>query len=448
LRFASYALFVVVGLIGFDAGGHIFVTHGPFYWSGLIMFLILASAWNDLFFWREPVQAASETRRTKAMRIFYQAVFMFVFLAALDRSVDLVFVKPHSLRVWILLAVIIAFLAGWYDLARSGMGQRILSSIAVERITLTGTSLVIILVIFELFVRSEFSRFHVLGIFPTWEVYTDPNIAFHTNSANFRDREHTVEKQPGVTRIVVLGDSFASGQGVAQTDYLPARLQELAGPSYEVIAVARPAAETFNQVEFMRDYACQFKAEIVVVAAFTNDPYLGRDRNIPPWPAYFDVFKKLESPYSFNPQLMYVFDNAINRAACNSGRYCYDDWLAAIYDPAQNPGGIEKWHSIVRDLADEAKVCGAQSLYAFTLPEPVDYNDPATLSEFTNIHVVLAEGFIQAGFDTLNLLPAYIEYFGSRPARTLWALPNDFHANAEIHQWYAEQIWAKLKADQ
>ena len=39
-----------------------------------------------------------------------------------------------------------------------------------------------------------------------------------SNSLGFRDREHTVEKPPGVCRVAVIGDSVAQGFGLEEDD--------------------------------------------------------------------------------------------------------------------------------------------------------------------------------------------------------------------------------------
>lgn len=452
-RFASQLVLVLAGLVGLDIGDPIFGPHRFAYWAGLGAFLVLCAVWNDLLpasardgsilSTPNAIRFSPETRRTRIMRVVYQALWLIGFLVIVDRVVERVFTGGHSLFFWLSLAAMLAFVAGWYDLARSATGQRILASAGAERITLIGFSLLTTLALLEVFVRSEFSRHHVFGVWPTWEITSDPPIAFTLNSAGYRDEEHSLTASPGVTRIVVVGDSVTAGYAVPQTSYYPVRLRELAGPTYEFIIAAQPAAETVHEIAFLRDYGCQYHPDVVVVGVFSNDPYLGLERNTPPWPPQWDVFKRLESPYSFNPDLIYMFDGVINSTANSLGRYSYADWLATLYDPDEP--WINLWHPVVRELAELARSCGARQLYAFTLPEPADYSRPEIRARFERIHDILAEGFTQAGFVTTNLFPAYVDAFGGTYYRSLWAIPNDPHPNAEIHAWYARQIWAVLQ---
>jgi len=315
----------------------------------------------------------------------------------------------------------------------------------MERATLLLCSLVGTLVALELFVESDFSRYHVFGIWPNREILTDPRIKFDWNAAGYRDIDHDIEKQPGVTRIVLIGDSFTAGYGVAQTDYYPALLREAAGPTFEFIVVARPSTETVHHLSMLREYGCQFSPDVVVVGIVSNDPHPGWEKNTPPYPSYPDFFRKLASPYSFNPALLEFLDGTLSQVAGRFGRYNQEDFLNALYDPDQP--WIDQWYPAVKQLGDLATECGARHLYAFTLPEQVDYSDTDVLHRFEQIYAVLTDAFTQAGFETTNLLPAYLEHFGDRPFQTLRALPNDGHPNAEVHRWYAEQIWAKLGSE-
>lgn len=436
----SHGLLLLAGLLALSSLGHIFVPHSTAYWIGFALFVLLASAWPDCV----PVKGSqpAETRRTRFFRLFAQGILLLTALIILDRVVDRVFELRNGAVFWTSLVVTMALLVSWRTIALTSIGQRVLSSIFVERAALAFCGLIAMLIGLELFVESDFSRFHVFGVWPTWEIMSDPRIEFKLNAAGYRDIEHSIEKQPGVTRILLIGDSVTAGYGVSQTDYYPILLREAARPSFEIIVAAQPTAETVHEIAFLRDYGCQFAPNIVVVGVFSNDPYLGLERNTPPWPPQYSYFKKLEASHSFNPDLIYMLDSTINSTASRFGQYNYDEWLDALYDPAQP--WIELWHPVVKQLGDLARQCGARQLYAFTLPEPADYSNPAILGKFENIHTVLEEGFAQAGFTSTNLLPAYLEDFRDRPFRSLWAVPNDPHPNAEIHRWYAEEIWEKL----
>ncbi|MBN1310547.1 MAG: SGNH/GDSL hydrolase family protein [Anaerolineae bacterium] len=443
VKFLSQAFILLAGIFTLDHLGHIFVSHSAAYWFGLVLFVLLVVTWNDI----TPIQVKTraETRRTRFFRLFYHGILLIFTLTVFDRIVDRIFTFGNSIAFWTCVMLALGLLSGWHTITSTTSGQRILSSGFVERSTLMLCSLLGALAALELFVESDFSRYHVFGIWPTWEITSAPAIRFELNSAGYRDIEHSLERQPGMTRILLLGDSFTAGYGVAQTDYYPVLLREGAGSSFEFIIAAQPAAETVHQIDNLRDYGCRFSPDVVIVGVVSNDPWLGIEKNSPPWPFYQKYFERLESPYSFNPDLLYMLDRPLNRIASYYGQYDYADWLDALYAPEQPWIGL--WHPVVSQLADLAATCGAHHLYAFTLPEPADYSDPDILEKFERIYTTLEAGFTQAGFDTTNLFPAYLEHFKERPFHSLWAIPNDAHPNAEVHRWYAEQIWDKLEPE-
>src|SRR5215469_7138437 len=51
------------------------------------------------------------------------------------------------------------------------------------------------------------------------------DVSVDVNSAGFRDREHTIEKPPGMRRIVLLGDSFIEAIQVPFEDSITAQLE-------------------------------------------------------------------------------------------------------------------------------------------------------------------------------------------------------------------------------
>jgi hypothetical protein len=50
---------------------------------------------------------------------------------------------------------------------------------------------------------------------------------FSTNSVGMRDREYSLEKPANTKRIVVIGDSFAMGSGVSDTENYPFLLEQM-----------------------------------------------------------------------------------------------------------------------------------------------------------------------------------------------------------------------------
>jgi len=66
-------------------------------------------------------------------------------------------------------------------------------------------------------------------------------VAYKTNSRGLRDREYTVEKPPGKTRILALGDSFTFGHGIAYGERFTDILEN-AFDDVEVLTMAVPGS--------------------------------------------------------------------------------------------------------------------------------------------------------------------------------------------------------------
>jgi lysophospholipase L1-like esterase len=96
-----------------------------------------------------------------------------------------------------------------------------------------------------------------------------------TNAAGFRGRDYAVKKAPGVTRIVVLGDSIAYGIYIAAGDTYAARLENLLaggrGSRYEVLNLGVNGYGTVQIAERFRELALRYDPDIVVYGYWFND---------------------------------------------------------------------------------------------------------------------------------------------------------------------------------
>jgi acetyltransferase AlgX (SGNH hydrolase-like protein) len=97
------------------------------------------------------------------------------------------------------------------------------------------------------------------------------------NQHGWHDCEHLYTKPPGVTRIVLVGDSFieATEVPVATTVHrvLESVLNERMAPRrYEVIALGAPATGTATEYVLIKKFALRYHPDIVIVNFFTlND---------------------------------------------------------------------------------------------------------------------------------------------------------------------------------
>jgi tetratricopeptide (TPR) repeat protein len=94
-----------------------------------------------------------------------------------------------------------------------------------------------------------------------------------TNSHGLRDVERSLEKPPGLKRVILLGDSVVVGHGVKNLDELMSRQLERLYPDgdVEVLNMAVSGYCTRSEVELLRQRGLQFDPDLVIVVFVEND---------------------------------------------------------------------------------------------------------------------------------------------------------------------------------
>jgi len=94
------------------------------------------------------------------------------------------------------------------------------------------------------------------------------------NRLGFREREFSTEKVADSYRIIVMGDSFAYGQGIASearfTNIISRDLDD-GSDTYEVLNFGRPGAETIDHIEWLDKYILGLSPDFVLLQWYTND---------------------------------------------------------------------------------------------------------------------------------------------------------------------------------
>lgn len=93
-----------------------------------------------------------------------------------------------------------------------------------------------------------------------------------TNSHGQRDLERSLEKRPGWSRVILLGDSVVEGFGVRETETISRQLEkQLATEKIEVLNFGVSAYCTRSEVELLETKGLSFKPDIVVLVFTSND---------------------------------------------------------------------------------------------------------------------------------------------------------------------------------
>lgn len=98
--------------------------------------------------------------------------------------------------------------------------------------------------------------------------------SYHINTAGFRDIEHTLARQPGVHRIVAIGDSFTFGMGVNLEDTYPKQLERIlnrANIPSEVINGGVIGHNMWQHYEMLVRKALAYKPDLIILGLFLDD---------------------------------------------------------------------------------------------------------------------------------------------------------------------------------
>jgi lysophospholipase L1-like esterase len=143
--------------------------------------------------------------------------------------------------------------------------------------------------------------------------------AISINSFGFRDREHSIEKPPGVIRVAVLGDSYIEAFQVAQSAMFGSVLErELnahaadAGieQSFEVLSFGISGYSTAQELLALRQHVWQFDPDIVLLAFLPANDVRGNSRELEPDDCrpFFDlVAGELVPDFSFREDPVYQY---------------------------------------------------------------------------------------------------------------------------------------------
>jgi lysophospholipase L1-like esterase len=239
----------------------------------------------------------------------------------------------------------------------------------------------------------------------------------------------------GVTRILVVGDSFTAGEGVPPSLSFPAQLGRLLGPRYEVINEGHAGEGTTDEVLRLptlceqtgskRAFLVFIANDIGLTAAlrqrqqFINDLVNVRDR-------YLDEYER-DRWYHGRSRLLArlgaLWD--MRRIEAETIR-----WYLDSYDSRYNAESLNQLEDQFRALAGRPGGCEV-ALILYPLMERLGSEYPLAA-----VHERVADLAKRAGLRVLDLRSA----FGGQRTRSLQVHPTDHHPNGKAHAIAARAI--------
>ena len=246
------------------------------------------------------------------------------------------------------------------------------------------------------------------------------------NSKGLRDREFAYARTPGTLRILMLGDSFTEGWGVAVGDTFAKRLERLyaaRGITAEVINAGVGNYDTVMEVNYFLDEGHKYDPDIVVLNFTFNDA-----EPVPPHPAESAWLK-------FCRACVYLAGRADTLLRETDLRADWKQYYLGLY--ADDAPGWRDAKAALATLAAYAKA-HRQKLLVASLPD-LHQLDPYPLQAITDRAQRAA---LAVGADFVDVLPA----LQGVPPRQLWVSPTDPHPNARAHGLIAAALFRKLIA--
>lgn len=238
--------------------------------------------------------------------------------------------------------------------------------------------------------------------------------------------------QPGVRRIVFVGDSVTAGHGVADvSDRFANRVRHALGPRFEVHVLARPGFETAAESDLLQQLdEIGYRFDVLVLMYFGNDV----GDLVPDWYAAVQRFSATPEPawvrHSFLLDLW--FWRLLARDQAEVGRY--HELMLTGYRGETWARQRERllWF---RDFCRERQV----RLLVVTFPflERLGPGDP-----FGDVYEQLGRFWDEAGVPNLDLRHAFRDRDPADLVVSRW----DAHPNEEAHRIAAEAILSFLGA--
>ncbi|MEX2207632.1 MAG: SGNH/GDSL hydrolase family protein [Myxococcota bacterium] len=347
---------------------------------------------------------------------------------------------------------------------------------ALARVGVLMATVALVLVGFELGLRAFWGGFYLKGdrtyVEPnatrgwsnkpsTTAVYGEAEFHFDVNhdAHGFRGPEIAKEKAPGKLRVLVLGDSFTYGIGVADDETFSARLEAL-DPRYEVLNTGVNGYGTAQELLLLRDQGLALRPDVVVVVFFWNDVGNNYVRAFPRfqlsdgalvWPEPMVIEKrKSEAPKRRGwLRHSYVYRFVSDRLKIVGYR------LKLLFgipletqDFVENAEREAAWQltgALLREIRDQAATVAARTLVV-AMPDQVQVETDVTVLGLAPVEYEVQERLRAIcellGVPFVDLLPALREAY-ARAGEPLY-YPKDRHLKAPGHAIVAQALAAEL----
>lgn len=256
------------------------------------------------------------------------------------------------------------------------------------------------------------------------------------NPYGFNDIIQPIKKNPGSTRIAILGDSFVWGAGVPEKNMWTRKLEKTMnqdGLNVSILNWGKPGWSTLDEFQFLKSEGIKYEFDLLLIGFVVNDPVMDRSTHRVFIYAGGIVDRIFVQPLSrYLPNTTSLFVDLINQFFDRFFGYGYVNWLDRIY----SPDNLRQYQSLLLEVADFCKNHDIRVLIVMT-PEN---HSPLLQQRFERVTGL----FQKAGIPYFNLYPDVHDQLHHIPIRRLWANPADGHPGEAVNDVYARSIYRYL----
>jgi len=273
---------------------------------------------------------------------------------------------------------------------------------------------------------------------------TDGGVIMSVDAHGLRrgEREITQEKQLGVTRLLLLGDSFTFGVGVRDEDTFARDLDRqlnrgATAPRFEVLNAGVQGYNTRDEVLYLENEWLAFEPDIVLIVFYVNDAY--NDSAILNNGEALGIYAQQTGGLAKVSRLWDMAQHKLRqrRASKAVEDFYHQRYFAKAGEFLENPGAMQvDWTVCKRALTSAAQLSRERGFKLGLVIFPELYYLDAR-HPFTDVYALVERTCADMGIPVLSLFET--TFRGQNP-RDLWVHPADHHPNEVAHRMAADAI--------
>jgi len=277
--------------------------------------------------------------------------------------------------------------------------------------------------------------------------YFGPNneLCHEVNPDGFRGRSFGT-KQPGVRRLLFLGDSFTFGEGVRLEDTYPERVAgylTCSGNAVEACNLGVGGYNTTQSAHLLQLVGLNLQPDAVILGYVPNDAepplFLLDPKTGTPIRRNREAFIEAEGSPQAPPDSI-LFRLRVAQLAWQFLRHTrLTRQTVSYYRSLYAPGNAGR-HESERALREIIGTCHENGIPCIVVIFPI-LHKLSNRYPFTEIHKLIGNVVRDAGGTVVDLMPA----LRNKDARELWVHPTDQHPNERAHAIAGELVAQSLR---